>query len=140
MFEESSHRECVDAWLARRASTAVGGAGEYVDAFEAALAALCARARVTLGDVTLGAILDRVLTNTVHEFPSFSSLRLEATGRVDCQGLRDAGMEQAVLIEGVRFALVELLTVVGNLTADVLSPALHAELSDARAAGGDRTS
>jgi hypothetical protein len=33
------------------------------------------------------------------------------------------------LREAIRFVLVELLTVLGNLTAEILTPALHAEIS-----------
>jgi hypothetical protein len=34
------------------------------------------------------------------------------------------------LREAIQFVLVELLTVVGNLTAEILTPALHSELSN----------
>jgi hypothetical protein len=33
------------------------------------------------------------------------------------------------LKEAIQFVLMELLTVVGNLTAEILTPALHSELS-----------
>jgi len=60
----------------------------------------------------------------------FASLKVDATGlRCDDLRQRAAGLEGKQLEEGVRFVLVEFLTVLGNLTADMLTPALHAELS-----------
>jgi hypothetical protein len=34
------------------------------------------------------------------------------------------------LVAGIRFVLVEFLTVLGNLTAEILTSELHAELSN----------
>ena len=39
----------------------------------------------------------------------------------------------------MRFVLVEYLTVLGSLTADVMTPGLHSELSNATPTVGDRT-
>jgi hypothetical protein len=130
MLSTLDHDACVDGWLAD-ASAPTHAA--RVEAFEVATAALWARARVTLGDVTLTAIFDRVLIVTAQQFPSFAPLRLDPSGRVDASALRERPVERAELEGGIRFALVELLTVIGNLTADILTPALHAELSSAPA-------
>jgi len=98
--------------------------------FETALGTLWRRSQVTLGDVTLTAIVDRVLYNASEEFPFFSSLKIEPTG-VRSQALRDRAksLNYAELLEGIRFVLVEFLTVLGNLTAEILTPELHANLS-----------
>jgi hypothetical protein len=126
MSEENQHLECVEAWIARRTDEA---ANACVDAFQAALTRLWRRACLTLGEVTLGAIVDRVLINTAQRFPAFAVMRLGPDG-VHCGELREARIERAVLIDGMRFALLELLTVIGNLTAEILTPALHAELAE----------
>ena len=39
-------------------------------------------------------------------------------------------MHDSELVEGIRFVLVEFLTVLGNLTAEILTPELHSELSN----------
>jgi hypothetical protein len=98
--------------------------------FETALGALWRRAQVTLGDVTLTAIVDRVLYNAAEKFPLFSSLKVEPSG-VRCQELRERApsLRDSELREGIRFVLVEFLTVLGNLTAEILTPELHANLS-----------
>lgn len=128
MVEENDHSACVNAWLKRGATSL--SPGRLVDAFEAAFSAVWQRAHQTLGDVTLMAIVDRVLYVVAEQYPTFAALELEATG-LRCDELRRrAGELQADhLTEGVRFVLVEFLTVLGNLTDDILSPALHAELS-----------
>lgn len=103
-----------------------------LDAFEHAFAAMWRRAQMTLGDVTLTAIVDRVVHAASERYPLLAGLQLEATG-LRCDGLRRpaASMRSSQLEEGVRFVLVEFLTVLGNLTDEILTPALHDELSGA---------
>jgi hypothetical protein len=124
------HVACVDAWLER------AGAGLSPDAllrlFEAAIGALWLRTTVTLGEVTLTAIAERVLHNASETFPLFASLQVEPAGGIPIHTLREriGSSRDKELIAGVRFVLVELLTVLGNLTAEILTPELHAELSN----------
>jgi hypothetical protein len=88
------------------------------------------RAHQTLGNVTLSAIVDRVLYVAAEKYPILAALELTESG-IHCQGLHQrAGMlDRGELAEGVRFVMVEFLTVLGNLTAEILTPALHAALS-----------
>jgi hypothetical protein len=100
------------------------------DAFERAFGAMWRRAHVTLGDVTLMAILDRVLYTAVERFPLLSPLEADATGLRSDKFRQSAGsLHPDQLREGIRFILLEFLTVLGNLTAEVLTPALHSELA-----------
>jgi hypothetical protein len=128
MLEANDHSVCVDAWV-ERAAEGLPPAG-LVRRFEQAFGALWRRARVTLGEVTLGAIVDRVLYSASERHPILATLRLESTG-LRCEELagRADGLPRAELAEGIRFVLTEFLTVLGNLTAEILTPALHAELS-----------
>jgi len=100
-----------------------------VQAFEQGFGALWRRARKTLGDVTLTAIVDRVLHNAIEKYPILAGLRLEPTG-LQWQGSRNgvASTQRDDIEIGVRFILLEFLTVLGNLTANILTPSLHAEL------------
>jgi hypothetical protein len=101
-----------------------------LDAFERAFGAMWRRARVTLGDVTLMAILDRVLYNAAGRFPQLSTLEVDASGLRSDKFREHAGsLHGDQLADGIRFILVEFLTVLGNLTAEVLTPALHSELA-----------
>ena len=79
---------------------------------------------------TLTAICERVLYTAAEQHPFVSLLQVDASGP-QCeplhQGLPDVEPDQ--LASGLRLVLVDFLTVLGNLTAEILTPALHAELS-----------
>lgn len=128
MTDDSDHRACVDAWFER------AGRGlpseRLAAAFEAAFTALWRRAHQTLGDVTLGAIADRVLYVAAEQHPVTSALELDVTGvRWDAFQKQAASLPAQQLAAGVRSVLLEFLTVLGKLTGEVLSAPLHAELA-----------
>lgn len=128
MLQENDHRAHVNAWL--EAAVKDAPAPRLLEAFAEAFGAVWRRARVPLGEVTLMAILDRVLHNAVERFPLLSPLEMDATGlQSDKLRERADSLHRDQLREGLRFVLVEFLTVLGNLTAEVLTPALHSELS-----------
>jgi hypothetical protein len=135
---ESLHAAFVDAWLGRTARELPPEA--VLQLFEGALVALWARTKTTLGEVTLTAIADRVFYNTSERFPAFSSLKIEGAGVVVFGDLRarSSAVPAAELLDGVRYVLVELLTVLGNLTAELLTPELHAELANVTSAEAAR--
>ena len=103
----------------------------FFSLFEAALDAVWIRTKTTLGEVTLTAIAERVLHNASERFSLLWSLKLEPASGIQCRELREriGSVEPSELREAIRFVLVELLTVLGNLTAEILTPALHAEIS-----------
>jgi hypothetical protein len=128
-LDERQHEACVDAWLEQSAHD--HSPDVLLGLFEAALGKLWARTTTTLGEVTLTAIAERVLYTVSETFPLFSSLEVEAIGRVSFHELRQraGSVSGAELMAGIRFTLVELLTVLGHLTAEILTPDLHAVLS-----------
>lgn len=127
MSSWDTNAQWVDAWLGRL--------GPQVPAkplllfFDQAMGALWGRAHPVLGEITLGAIADRVLWNAVEQYSFLSSLKVEKTG-VTSAGLeeRASTLDGSKLREGLRFTLVEFLTVIGSLTGEILTPALQAEL------------
>lgn len=129
MANNNAHGAVVDDWL-ERCAIPLSSSEELVRLFEEAFTALWQRAHRALGEVTLNAIVDRVLYNARERFSFFSSLE-PATPGLRCDGLRGhaGSLHRDQLAEGMRFVLVEFLTVLGNLTADILTPALHSELS-----------
>lgn len=98
--------------------------------FDLALSALWRRARRTLGEVTLSAIVDRVLGTTSEIHPLLTGIRLDH-GRISSEELRRraADLSSDAMRAAFCTVLTEWLTVVGNLTAEILSPALHEALS-----------
>jgi hypothetical protein len=136
--DQGQHATCVDAWLK--------GSGKDLSQevllrlFEAALSALWARTATTLGEVTLTAIAERVLYNASETFPLFSNLKVEPPGGIAFRELREriSSVHDSELMEGIRFVLVEFLTVLGSLTAEILTPELHSELSNVALPGAIR--
>ena len=129
MLDRGQHAAHVDAWLdcaARDLSPR-----NLLRLFEAALGALWTRTKTTLGEVTLTAIAERVVHNAGERFPFLSSLKVDPNGGVQLRDLHErlGTLRASQLMEGMRFVVVEFLTVLGNLTAEILTPDLHAELS-----------
>ena len=127
MTDPANHAARVRAWFEPAASGLHPGA--VLELLEQAFAAIYARAGQTLGEVTLGAIVERVLLTAGEQYPWLGGLKVEA-GSLQGEGLRkgpDAGADAASA--AAQFVLTELLTVLGNLTGDILTPALHDELA-----------
>ena len=122
-----AHEAVIAIWMMQADSSSPE---QLVDRFETGLHRILERAQPTLGAVTLGAIVDRVLYTACERFPFLGSLESTSTG-IDFEDLRKAlhALSTEALAGAARFALVELLTVLGHLTAEILTPALHAELS-----------
>jgi hypothetical protein len=131
MANHPDHGVCVDTWM-RRVGNGVP-ADRLIHVFERDFGALWRRAHQTLGDITLTAIADRVLYTAAEQFPFLASIEIDPVG-LRCQDLRDRAeaLDHDLLVDGIRFVVVEFLTVLGNLTAQILTDALHAELSKAR--------
>jgi len=131
---DSAHRLAVTAWFQRVAQRSADG---MIEAFEDTFAALWQRSQLTLGEVTLTAIVERVLHTATEQFPFLASVEVEASG-LRCQALRSrADLRYDQVSAAIRFVLEQFLTVLGNLTAQILTPALHAELSKGHASASD---
>lgn len=128
MIEANDHGACVGAWMGLLAKDAPPG--RLLEFFEQGFAAMWRRALATLGDVTLTAILDRVLYNAAERFPLLAPLEMDESGlRTEKLRARIDGLDRDQLHDALRFILVEFLTVLGNLTAEVLTPALRSALA-----------
>jgi hypothetical protein len=121
----------VEAWLRRVAPNAKSlPSARLISLFDRAMDALWQRAVTTLGEVTLAAIVDRVLYTASEQHRFLSTLKVVETG-VSFDVLRKEGaVPRDVDLAGVvSFVLAEFLTVLGNLTDQILTPALHGELA-----------
>jgi hypothetical protein len=141
--DAADHPAFVEAWF-KRATTDAGDlpAARLVELFDDAMGALWRRAIATLGEVTLAAIVDRVLYTASETYPEVSALGVSEAG-VSFEALRREG---APLPDDLRrvicSVLTQFLTVIGNLTDEIMTPALHAELArvaleDSADEGGD---
>jgi hypothetical protein len=133
--DDTGHAAVVDAWIKRSiGSGSPGEPGEFrsspeiVGMFGAALEGLWSRAVTALGTVTLTAIAERVLTTAAGRYPFLSVIDAHPNGDTRWrQQARDrlGLIASPQLLEGARFGLIELLTVIGRLTAEILSEELH---------------
>ncbi|TMQ07899.1 MAG: hypothetical protein E6J90_42035 [Deltaproteobacteria bacterium] len=128
-YADPSHDAVVDAWLAR--SIDHGSSIEIVRLFHAALDVVWNSTVTILGSVTLTAIAERVLHNATERYTFLAAVDPRSNG--DARGVerlyeRLATVPRAALIEGLRYGLIELLTILGALTANVLRADLHRAL------------
>jgi hypothetical protein len=127
MAHDSVHSRYVSEWMKRFSQVP---AEELAGFFENAMIVLWRRTYSALGDITVAAIVDRVLYNATEKYSILSSLKLGTSGVNFSEFRQKAGsINDRELKEAMQFVLVELLTVVGNLTAEILTPALHSALS-----------
>jgi hypothetical protein len=119
----------VDTWLQRSATGL--SPDQLIALFEKALGALQIRILKTLSEVTLNAILDRILHQCQQQFPLLTEVKIEAH-RISLTAVaREGTLEHPNEIrKAFRLFLIELLTVMGNLTAGILTKALYKTLSD----------
>ncbi|QRN95310.1 hypothetical protein JRI60_40570 [Archangium violaceum] len=131
MSERNIHSETVRAWREGWAGTL--SPQELIDLYDRALDALWRRTHLSLGEITLMAIVDRVLHHGTEKFPHLAALKVETSGvHLGPLGPAVAGLELALLDESLAFLVVELLRVLGALTGEILTPGLHAELHKVR--------
>ena len=131
MADDNLHVRCVSDWMKQ---VARASPEELAGLFEKAMSALWHRTYSALGDITVAAIVDRVLYNAAEKYSVLSSLKLGPSGVDFAEFRHQAGtINDRELKEAIQFVLVEFLTVVGNLTAEILTPALHSELSNVTA-------
>jgi hypothetical protein len=125
--DDTDHTARVQAWMV---GVKTLPPAQRVTRFEQALGGLWRRALGTLGEITLTAIVDRVFYTASERYPFLSALKVEGNG-IRFDEFREQGsvLHDNQFLEAVCFVLVEFLTVLGNLTAEILTPALHAELS-----------
>lgn len=144
--DEPSHEAVVDAWLAR--SVEHGSSVEIVRLFHTALGAVWNRAVTILGPVTLTAVAERVLHNAAERYTFLSVI--DRRSIADQRSSGDARwmerlygrlvtVPRTALIEGLRHGLIELLGLIGALTAEVLRGELHAALEAVTARSGPRS-
>lgn len=123
-----NHDAFVATWMERVATGR--SRPQLVELLDLAFNALCASARKTLGEVTLAAIVDRVLYNAAERHPFLADVTFEDS-TIRCGKLlqQTDPPDETATKDGLRFAVTEFLTVLGNLTAQILTPTFYAELS-----------
>lgn len=128
--QRAEHAAFVDRWLGNDGASP----GVVLRRLDEALAVVWSRTVTMLGEMTLAVIAERVVWNASEQFPFLSALQVDPSRGIVCDGVlaRLRPGDGAELERAARFVLVELLTVLGNLTAGLLSEPLHEELAKLR--------
>ena len=136
---DPDHAGAVAAWLAR--SSGQSSSAEILRLFHTATEDVWNRAVTTLGTVTLTAIAERVLFKATDRFAFLATINPRPNGDTRWREVlheRLVSVPRNELIEGLTFGLTELLTVIGRLTAEILTEELHAALGGGVAAPSDK--
>jgi hypothetical protein len=123
------HAQCVQAWLEARGAHEADNT-RRTDLLLAGLHAICERARPSLGDVTLAAIVQRAIHTAERRHADLAQLGLRVTD-AGTIGITNPLAPRIDLEPAVTDVLVEILHVLGGLTAGALTPVLHAALAGA---------
>lgn len=122
------HEAKVRVWL--KETTTGMDASELIDHFEYAITVIWSRAADTVSDVTVAAVFDRVLTEAVHLHPCLALYNIQ-NGHLKLDKCRTELMLKTneEIAQIMLFVFTEFLTILGNITAEVISNQMHKSLS-----------
>lgn len=125
--QDNAHQELIILW--EKQNTKDLSNEQLVQLYGSAFGAIERRCLATLSSVTINVVIDRVLNLGSIKYPFFSLLTIEPSG-LSLKGLSQKNNNYTTeeLKDGLSYLLVEFLTVIGNITSDVLSESLHKEL------------
>lgn len=126
-----AHRSRVEAWLERAEKDLTNE--QLVDLLEQALERLSAAALESASEVTIAAVLDRSVVETVDAHRWLPPIPVSGAS-ADLAAFRSAapGLKRENVLQAARFLLTDFLAILGNLTAEVLTRGLHKELAQVR--------
>lgn len=120
-----AHSKHVQAWVIQNAGSL--SVEPLLRLFEKAFHVLEQRSLATLSSVTVLVVIDRALHESQLKFPVLEKLIITPEG-IKFSALVSSAAANDQLREALSALLIELLNVLGNITADILTPALHSEL------------
>jgi circadian clock protein KaiC len=134
-MQKTNHATHVSSWMEHAAKEVPSSA--LLVLFEEAWRALWRRAESAVGEVALESIAQLVLAGAVEKYPFLSPLKLKGA-EVSYKALLGSldKLDKAELQSGLRFMLVEFLSVIGELTDEILTPGLYEVLSRIKPGSG----
>ncbi len=130
-MRKQSHRALVSSWA--KANGRGLSSAQRTRLYELALKAVVLRTERTLGELTVRALLRRLLVVGRSENPLLAALHLEgSTLRFDFEAVAGPPPAAAGLDRAFLSLLSGLLTLIDNLTGGILTPALQTELRKVR--------
>jgi hypothetical protein len=126
------HSEQVAAWIDW--STSGLKKQHLAEHFEKTILALLNRAQPSVSDLTLAAILERVLYNSTEQFPLLQFIQI-INGRWTLDPIQKKleNFDEIEIKKAFHYLITEFLFIIGNLTGEQLTPILHKELQKDKA-------
>lgn len=127
--QNDSHMQKVDLWENKQAHGL--SVEKRIQLFEKAIQVVEQRSRLTLSSVTVMVVINRALFECKEKFPLLSEIKVESKG-LNLEGFRrqSDSKKPEQRSDALRYFLIEILTVFGNITADVLTAPLYKALMD----------
>lgn len=128
MYESQNdiHSKSVEDWENKAAKGLTPD--QHVLLLEKAISAVEVRACVTLSSVTLMVVLERVLQKCCNDFPILSTVVLDPHFLSFEELHNNENYNSDDISQALRFLLLELLRVLGRITAEILTVPLHNQL------------
>jgi hypothetical protein len=120
------HASQVDAWEAKNGKGV--SAKELPFLYAKAIQAIERRSLSTLSRITMQVVVDRALHEATEKFPPLSDVKLGSEDLDFTDYLNISNLTSEELKLPLRELLIDLLNVLGNITADILTAPLHKEL------------
>lgn len=125
--QEDKHSKLVEDWTKINAKGI--SLNDHVLLLEKAIFVIEQRARMTLSDVILQVILDRVLHQGQEKFPVLSEAKLDNKNLISLELVHNKKNHSSEdLKDSLQYLLIDLLRVLGKITAEILTVPLHKEL------------
>ncbi len=125
--KDDQHELKVNAWIDQVSSLP---ADRLIILYRNTFQVIYKRAVVTLSEVTIEAILDRVVHKIQQRFPFLAQVKIDSkTKPLEVLFSELTDKKPTEMTEVFKFFLIELLTILGNLTAGILTPPLYKELA-----------
>ena len=101
----------------------------FVSSMEKAIDGLYDRCKTSISELTLGVVLDRVIYNSSERHQILSMLKVESN-RVSFKNFKLKDLNFTIIKEAFLYLITEFFFVIGNLTAEQLTPLLHHTFSE----------
>lgn len=108
-------------------------AWEKCELYGKSIDAIIARANKTLSAITITVIIDRVFHQNKIIFPLMNDLEINFNNKILSHFVNNKKQQHSELLQTLRCTLIEILRVLGRITADILTSPLHNELMSVKA-------
>lgn len=127
--QTNPHKEIVHLWEEKNLQGP--GPEQVIKIYGSAILAVEQRCLDTLSSVTVQVVLDRVLHEGLENYSLLSTITIGPKG-LNLSGLnhKNENYKLEEITESLRYLLIEFLTVIGNITSEVLTTPLHKELME----------